>query len=270
MLRGLYPTRPAPARHAIVVGSGKGGVGKSTTSVNLAVSLAQAGHRVGLLDADLHGPNVALMIGLKREAWTQEWTLAESRARQRTLAAVDRYGVRFMSAGFILGDDQPMALDATTVGMLLGQLLFSTEWGQLDHLVIDLPPGTGDVVQQLAQLVKLTGAVIVVGPQDVSHLDGRKAVSMFKQLRVRVLGAVENMGTATCPHCGEPFALFPDVPPDRSVWSMGVEKLGAVPLDPAIATATDRGMPVVVRQPDLPVSRAYRRIADELHSRLSD
>lgn len=264
------PGRQGPADVSITVGSGKGGAGKSTTSVNLAATLAQSNFKVGLLDADFHGPNIPLMIGLKRDDWTQQWTLAEVRARQRTLLPIDRYGIKFMSAGFILGEDQPMALDAVAVGMMLNQLLFQTEWGRLDYLIIDLPPGTSHITQQVIKSVHLTGALVVVGPQDVSHLDARKAISMFRRLKVPVIGAVENMTDVTCPHCEQSFALFPKVRHERSVWAMNVSSLGAIPFDPRIADCTDRGVPIALDQADSSAAHAFRTITTAIQSRLAE
>ncbi|MBO0684161.1 MAG: P-loop NTPase [Candidatus Dormibacteraeota bacterium] len=235
------------ARNVIAVGSGKGGVGKSTVSVNLALALQSRGQRVGLLDADLHGPNIPLMVGLTRHEWTQSWTLAAR--RQRMLAPVERHGLKIVSAGFILGEDQPLTLEGLSAQMLVQQLLRGVAWGTLDVLVVDLPPGTADVQQQLLKSIALSGAVVVVTPQYLAHLDARKAVQMYRRAGVRVLGAVENMAGIACPHCGELVEVFPAVPEPRSVWAMGVERLASIPLDPAVAAAADGGRPLADAAP---------------------
>jgi ATP-binding protein involved in chromosome partitioning len=206
----------------VAVGSGKGGVGKSTVSLNLALAMSSLGRRVGLLDADLYGPNIPLMVGLTRHTWTQDWTLA-SRRRVR-LQPMDRYGLQIVSAGFILGEDQPLTLDGISAQMLVRQLINDVAWTDLDVLVIDMPPGTADVQQQLLKVTEMAGAVIVVTPQYVAHLDARKAVQMYRRAGVAVLGAVENMVGLRCPHCGEVVEIYPEVPADRSIWSMDVRR----------------------------------------------
>lgn len=175
--------RPAPARFSIAVASGKGGVGKSTVSLNLALALAETGAAVGLLDADFYGPNIPLMVGLTRKAWSGDWTVAR-RGRQVALTPLERFGIKLMSAGFLLGEDQPMVLDAITMSLLLGQLTQQVAWGALDYLLIDLPPGTADLQQNLLRNLKLSGVVFVVTPQDVAHLDGKKALQYFRRANV--------------------------------------------------------------------------------------
>ncbi len=247
-------------RRVLAVGSGKGGVGKSTVSVNLALALAAQGHAVGLLDADLHGPNVPLMLGITKHRWSESWTLARA-GRRRLLAPVERHGVKIASAGFILGEDQPFLADALSATTLIRQLLDDVAWGELDFLVADLPPGTGDIQQVMVQAIPLAGALVVVTPQYVAHLDARKAVRMFQRHRVPVLGSIENMGALRCPHCGEPIELFPRVPAERSLQALGVEPLGSIPFDPAIARAGDSGRAPVVDRPDSAPARVFGEIA---------
>lgn len=259
-----------PARFAIAVGSGKGGVGKSTVALNLALALRGRG-AVGLLDADLYGPDIPLMVGVRRSSWTHDWTLARASgpAAQTVYPVVERFGLRVMSAGFILGEDQAMGLDATAASMLTRQLIRQVAWGDLKYLIVDLPPGTADVQRAVVREMPLSGAIVVVTPQDVAHLDGRKAVQMFRHTDVSVLGAVENMAAFGCPHCGEVIEVFPPVEPARAVWSMEVERLGSIPLSPALARAGDSGEPLFVREPGSPQATAFREVARRVAEKLA-
>jgi ATP-binding protein involved in chromosome partitioning len=232
----------------VTVASGKGGVGKSTVSLNLALALAERGRRVGLLDADLYGPDIPLMIGLTRQQRLRSWDLWRSSGPVR-LEPVERFDIRVMSAGFLLGEDQALAFAAPLVQVVLHQLLTRVAWGELDELVVDLPPGTADLQQQLLRLVHPAGAVIVVGPQDVAHLDARKVLDLLGEAKVPVLGGVENFTELACPHCGEPVEVFPRVARERSIWAAGVACLGRVPMDAAVATAGDTGRPLLFAHP---------------------
>jgi ATP-binding protein involved in chromosome partitioning len=252
----------APARHVIAVGSGKGGVGKSTVSLNLALAFRAMGQQVGVLDADLHGPNIPLMVGITRHKWTEYWTLARSRPVK--LRPVERHGLKIVSAGFILGEDQPLTVEGLTAQTLIQQLFQGVAWGDLDVLIVDLPPGTADVQQQLLKSARFSGAVVVVTPQYVAHLDARKAVRMYQKAGLRVLGAVENMAGIVCPHCGERVDVFPPVPDQRSIWSMGVERLGSVPLDPDVAAAGDTGRALALLEPGSPQARRFDEMARRL------
>ena len=258
--------RQSPARYTVAVGSGKGGVGKSTVSLNLALALAADGAAVGILDADLYGPNIPLMVGLSRSAWSTGWTIASR--EQAPLPPIERYGLKIMSAGFIIAEDQPMGVSGATVRMLLTQLLTQVAWGTLDYLIIDLPPGTSDVQQGLLQTIPLSGAVLVVTPQDVAHLDGRKALRQYTDAKVPVLGGVENMSGYVCPHCGEISDIFARVSETRSIWTLGVDKLGAIPLDPALSRAGDTGRPLLVADPHSPQSTAFREVARRMKDKL--
>jgi ATP-binding protein involved in chromosome partitioning len=249
-----------PARHAIAVASGKGGVGKSTISLNVALALAETGAPVGLLDADFYGPDIPLMVNLTRREPLEQWALWRRRGLQ--LEPVERFGLKLMSVGFLIAERQALAWPGQMVEFVGRQLIRDVEWGELEYLIIDLPPGTADVQQQLVELLELAGAVVVVGPQDVAHLDAKKVVDLFRGAHVPILGAVENMSGLVCPHCGKEVAVFPTVRDERSVWSLGVRKLGSIPLDPMIATAGDRGRPVLVDEPDGPQAAAFRRIAE--------
>ena len=256
-----------PARFIIAVGSGKGGVGKSTVSLNLALALAASGKSVGLLDADLYGPNIPLMVGLTRKEWTGDWTLAR-RGKQQIIQPVERYGLKIMSAGFLLGEDQPMILEAQIVRALLMQLTQQVAWGDPDYLLIDLPPGTADLQQNLLHDLRLSGVVLVVTPQDVAHLDGKKALQHYRRAGVPVLGAIENMSGFLCPHCGQPVDIFARVSEARAIWAMDVEKLGAIPLDPLVSQSGDGARPLLIAHPRSAQAEAFRQIAQKLAAKL--
>ena len=255
-------------RYIIAVGSGKGGVGKSTVSLNLALALAQRGLAVGLLDADLYGPNIPLMVGLVRSKWGEDWTIAQ-RNQQVKIPTVERFGLKIMSAGFLVGEDQPLA-DASLVRLLAQQFMWHVDWGKLDFLIIDLPPGTADAQQVFARSVPLAGAVLVVTPQDVAHLDAKKAVQMYRRSQIPILGGIENMSGLICPDCGKRIDIFPRVREDRSIWAMGIDKLGEIPLDPAVSAAGDTGRPLLISQPDSTQATAFRQIAEKLVTRLEN
>jgi len=227
-------TAPA-ARFIVAVGSGKGGVGKSTVALQLAFALRRRGLIVGLADADLYGPDIPLMLNLKREAPAQRWDFW--RGGDVRFEPVEREGLQVMSVGFLLGERQGLTLAAPLVGAALRQLVDRVGWRSLDVLLVDLPPGTADLQQQLLGEVSLDGGLVVLGPQDVAHLDARKFIDFLRAANVRVLGGIENMRGLSCPHCGEQIELFPVVAEQRSVWSDGVERLGSVPLAPTLASS---------------------------------
>lgn len=256
-----------PARTVLAVASGKGGVGKSTVSLNVALALAARGDAVGLLDADVYGPDIPLMVNLKREEPLDRWLLGRARGPV-VLEPVRRHGIEIMSVGFLLAERQALQMGAMLLQAALRQLAVDVRWGALDFLVVDLPPGTADLQQDLLQLLALSGAVIVVGPQDVAHLDARKVLAMFRDRSVPVLGGIENMTELACPHCGEQIAVFPQVPHERSLWVEGVPKLGSIPLDPAIARAGDHGVPALVSDPDGPQAQAFHALADRIAAEL--
>ena len=231
-------------RFPVAVASGKGGVGKSTVALNLATSLAQRGYAVGLLDADLYGPDVPRMIGLARTKDARHLDLWRSDAE--AMEPLERFGVRIMSAGFLVGEGQSISLDAGLIDLLLVRLTRGVAWGDLDYLFVDLPPGTADLQQKLMLRLKLAGALIVVTPQDVAHLDARKVLDLCRRAEVRVLGGIENMDGLHCPTCDDRIDVFPRVASERSIWAAGVERLGSIPLDPAVASAGDGGVPVVL------------------------
>jgi ATP-binding protein involved in chromosome partitioning len=223
-----------PARYIVAVGSGKGGVGKSTVSLHLALALARRGLAVGLLDADVYGPDIPLMLNLTRHENARRWDFW--RGGDVRHEALESHGIRIMSVGFLLGERQALTLGAPLLTAALRQLVHQVEWGRLDILLLDLPPGTADLQQQLIGVVSLDGAVVVVGPQDVAHLDARKFIAFLRDADVPVLGAVENMSGLQCPHCGELIDVFTPVTESRSVWAEGAHLLGRIPLDPALGT----------------------------------
>ena len=220
----------------VAVASGKGGVGKSTVSLGLARALAARGGRVGLLDADIYGPDIPLMLGLKQTRELRRWDVARNpRFGRIELEPVEVAGIKVMSVGFLLAEPQMFALPAMLASFIGDQLVRGVRWGELDHLVVDLPPGTADLQQHIFGTMGLAGAIIVVGPQDAAHLDARKILTLLRDSNVPVLGAVENMRGFRCPHCGELMDVFPPVAADRSLLR-DVELLVSIPLDPAFAT----------------------------------
>jgi ATP-binding protein involved in chromosome partitioning len=219
----------------VAVASGKGGVGKSTVSLNLARALAARGSAVGLLDADIYGPDIPLMLGLKQTRELRAWDLGRNpRFGRVELEPVEALGLKVMSVGFLLAEGQALTMPAALVELVSRQLIHDVRWGELDYLIVDLPPGTADLQQQLFANVELAGVIVVVGPQDVAHLDARKLLTMLRDAHIAVLGAIENMRGLHCPNCGELVDVFPTVADARSILRE-VPLLGTVPLDPAFA-----------------------------------
>ena len=217
-------------RSVVAVGSGKGGVGKSTVALHLALALHRRGTGVGLLDADLYGPDIPLMVNLTRKERASHWELW--RQGEVRLEPIEREGILIMSVGFLLGERQALTMQAPLLAAALRQLVHHVDWGETDVLLVDLPPGTADLQQQLLSVVSLDGAIVVVGPQDVAHLDARKFVDFLRTSGVPVLGGIENMSGLMCPHCGERIDVFTPVGEERSIWTDGVESLGRIPLEP--------------------------------------
>ena len=238
-------------KNVLFVGSGKGGVGKSTTAVNLAIALAQTGATVGLLDADVYGPNIPMMMGSE----------AQLRGAGSKVIPAEAYGITLMSAGFVIKPEQAMIWRGPIVHRLLTQFLSDVHWGERDYLVVDLPPGTGDAPLSLAQSIPGAGAVIVCTPQDVALADARKAIGMFQQLRVPILGIVENMSYFLCPRCDERTEIFSHGGARQAAEAMGVPFLGEVPLNVAIREGGDNGKPITATQPDSPLAAIYRDVA---------
>ena len=242
----------ANVRNIIAVGSGKGGVGKSTTAVNLALALAAEGLAVGVLDADVYGPSVPMMLGLSGKPDSPDG---------KTIEPMRAHGVEAMSIGLLVDQDTPMIWRGPMATSALTQLLENTRWGDLDVLVVDLPPGTGDIQLTMAQKIPVAGAVIVTTPQDIATLDARKALKMFEKLDIAVLGLVENMAVHVCSNCGHAEHIFGEGGAGRMSAQYGVPVLGALPLEVGIREQGDAGTPIVAAQPDSPVSQAYRDVA---------
>src|ERR1700748_1252027 len=235
-------------QYVVAVGSGKGGVGKTTVAVNLAVSLAKLGHRVGLIDADIYGPNVPTMLGMSR----QPNIIGDHR-----IEPLMAHGVKFISVGLISPGDKPMVMRGPMLHQIIRQFLQQVQWGELDYLIVDLPPGTGDVVISLVQTVPLTGAVVVSTPSDVSLQDARKALEMFGQVNVEVLGIVENMSHFTCPHCHHEIDIFSKGGAERTAKQFNVPFLGPIELVPAIREGGDKGLPVALAGPKSPQAAEF-------------
>jgi ATP-binding protein involved in chromosome partitioning len=252
---GLIPG----VRHAVAVASGKGGVGKSTVAVNLAAALAGQGARVGLLDADVYGPSIPLMTGIDAQPGLTP---------DRRLAPFERFGVRIMSLGFLVERDVAVIWRGPMVMKALEQLLRDVHWGELDYLIVDMPPGTGDAQLTLSQRVRLAGAVIVTTPQDVALADARKGVAMFRKVDVPVLGIVENMSYFRCPHCSERTDVFGAGGGRAEAERLGVPFLGEIPLHAAIRAAGDSGEPVVAAAPSSPEAEALLEIAARIRTSL--
>lgn len=242
-------------KHVVAIASGKGGVGKSTVSCNLAIALAQAGARVGLMDADVYGPSIPLMMGSVGE---RPLTRAEK------IVPIARYGILMMSLGFLLEEGQAVLWRGPMVAGTVKQLLTDVDWGELDYLLVDLPPGTGDAPMSLAQLAPLTGVVIVTTPHHVAANIAGKSVQLFRRLNAPILGVVENMSLFVCPNCNETTRIFHGAKGEDMARELGVPFLGAIPLDPTISEASDQGVPSLVAQPLRPQAEAFRNIAGEL------
>jgi ATP-binding protein involved in chromosome partitioning len=248
-------------RHLVAVGSGKGGVGKSTVAVNLALSLQNIGGRIGLVDADILGPSIPGMLGLP----TSKPLAATPDGK---ISPAERHGLQAVSMGLLTGDDAPAVLRGPMVSKYLRLLIADTQWGNLDYLILDLPPGTGDTQLTLAQSFPLSGAVIVTTPQDVSLKIARRGLRMFERVNVPILGIIENMSTFTCPHCGKGTDIFSHGGGERMSRELGVPFLGAIPLDAGIVTSGDSGHPIVLEKPNSVAAKAYLAIATELDGRL--
>ena len=245
---GLIPG----VEHVVAVASGKGGVGKSTVAANLAVRLAQLGSRVGLLDADIYGPSMPMMFGIDERPRTDGVHLEPFR----------KYGIKLMSLGFLVGTDTPVIWRGPMVMKAIEQMLGQVDWGELDYLIVDLPPGTGDAQLTLTQKVPLSAAVIVTTPQDVALIDARKGLAMFRKVNVPVVGIIENMAGFVCPHCGEATHVFKRGGGERTAEVVGTSFLGSIPLDPAIVEGGDAGEPIVVSQEEGPHADAFRAVAE--------
>ena len=247
--------------HIVVVASGKGGVGKSTTAVNLALALHRQGARVGLFDADIYGPSQPLMLGVTGRR--------PQIVNGNQMVPITAHGIKCNSVGFLVDDNQAMVWRGPMVVGAFNQILNDTSWGELDYLIIDMPPGTGDIQLSLAQSVPVTGAVIVTTPQDVALLDAKRGIEMFRKVQVPILGVVENMGLHICSHCGHSEHIFGEGGADRIAHAYDVEVLGSLPLDGKIRAQCDAGTPAVAAEPNSKVSQIYGQIALRISAQLA-
>ena len=251
----------ANVKNIIAVASGKGGVGKSTTAVNLALALAAEGAQVGILDADIYGPSQPMMMGISGRPETSDG---------KTMEPMENYGLQVSSIGFMIDPDEPMVWRGPIVTQALQQLLEQTNWRDLDYLIVDMPPGTGDIQLTLSQKVPVTGAIIVTTPQDIALLDARKGLKMFEKVGIPILGIVENMSMHICSNCGHAEAIFGEGGGQKMCGEYGVDFLGALPLTMSIREQTDSGMPTVVAEPDGPVAAIYREIARKVAVKVAE
>ncbi|MCZ6681258.1 MAG: Mrp/NBP35 family ATP-binding protein [Candidatus Poribacteria bacterium] len=248
-------------QYKIAVASGKGGVGKSTIAVNLAIALSQAGAKVGLMDADVYGPSIPTMMGTKENPQTSP---------EKKLIPLISHDIKLMSMGFLVPDGQAMIWRGPMLHSAIRQFLSDVNWGELDYLIIDLPPGTGDAALSLTQSIPLTGAVIVTTPQDVALADVRRGAAMFEKLGVPILGIIENMSFFVCPHCKERTEIFRADGGKKISEKLGIPLLSQIPLDSEVCTAGDLGVPIVASHPDSPQAEAFRHTASQLAEELRD
>jgi ATP-binding protein involved in chromosome partitioning len=246
----------AGVKYRIAVASGKGGVGKSTVSTNLALSLRALGYTVGLLDADIYGPSQQMMLGIEGRPQIDE--------KDEKIVPMERHGIKTMSLGLITDPDTPVIWRGPMVMKAIDQFLTDVKWGELDFMIIDLPPGTGDAQLTLTQKAGLTGAVVVTTPQDVALIDARKGLAMFRKVNVPVLGIIENMSYFICKHCGEREEIFGHGGGQKTAGMLGVPFLGEVPIDPKVVVGGDTGEPIVVSDPASPASEAFRELARQV------
>jgi len=252
------PTKIPGVKHIIAVASGKGGVGKSTTSINLALALQKQGLTVGLLDADIFGPSLPMLVGLDQKP----------EMKNKRIEPLEAYGLKLMSVGFLIDVDQPVVWRGPRVMGATQQMLKDVAWGELDVLVVDMPPGTGDVQLTMVQQVPLSGAVIVSTPQDLALIDARKGLAMFRQVNVPILGIIENMSQFLCPHCGETSHIFGHGGAKDTAAELGCAFLGAIPLHMSLRETGDSGTPLVSAEPDSPIAKQYLAIAADLQKTL--
>lgn len=275
-----YPTQPGARRSVdgigriVAVASGKGGVGKSTVTVNLGLALAQAGKKVAILDGDVYGPNVPMLLGVRRRANVDEryalMPVGGSLPPSQRHQPLERYGLTIFSLAFLVGEDQHLLPGNTALsGMLIRQILFDTDWGEQDYLLIDLPPGTGEPQASLATQIGIDGVVLVATPQNTALLDTARSFRMFSESKTRVLGLVENMSYFVCPHCGERLDMDGDSGADWTLSGAIGDRLGQVPFDPFVSRSSNTGRPIVIAEPDSAAAKAFIHIAQTVHEVLA-
>jgi ATP-binding protein involved in chromosome partitioning len=255
----MAPVQVPGIRNVIAVGAGKGGVGKTTVAVNLAIALAKAGSRVGIIDGDIYGPNVPIMLGIKGQLM----------ADGEKILPGERYGVKVVSMGFLTTDESPVIWRGPMLHSVIRQFFQEVRWDELDYLVVDMPPGTGDVALSLSQTVPVAGAIVVTTPQEVSLADSRKAVRMYQKLNIPVLGLIENMSFFTCPSCGHESDIFGRGGGEKTAEELGVPFLGRIPIYEPIRVGGDTGEPLVVSEPDSPAARAFFATAEQTAAQVS-
>ncbi len=249
----ITPKMPIPGiKHIIAVNSGKGGVGKTTCSVNLAISLSRLGYKVGVLDADVTGPNVHLMLGTTEKPHVTE---------DRKVQSLDAHGIKLISMGTLVDEDKPTIWRGPMLDGVIKQFLREVEWGELDYLVVDLPPGTSDAQLTLCQAVPLSGTVIISTPQDVALLDAKKGLAMFQKMSVPILGLIENMSFFECPHCHERSEIFSHGGAEKAAKALNIDYLGAIPIELKVRTGGDEGRPITAVEPEHSISKAFMEIA---------
>ncbi len=259
--RGGFGRQAVPGiRNILAVGAGKGGVGKSTTAVNLAVALARKGARIGLMDADVYGPNIPQMLGIRGQPEVSD---------DKKMIPPQAHGIKVISMGMLVPPDQPVIWRGPMLHGAVQQFMRDVVWGELDYLVVDLPPGTGDVSLSMAQSVPVAGAIVVTTPQAVSVSDVRKAVGMFRQLNIPVLGVIENMSYFVCPHCDERTEIFGNGGGQRMAEDLKIPFLGAVPIDTRVRSGGDEGRPIVAVAPDAPAAQAFSDVASRVAAQVS-
>jgi ATP-binding protein involved in chromosome partitioning len=253
----------------IAVASGKGGVGKTTVAVNLALALREGGARVGLFDADLYGPNVPLMLGVTRERPAQGYVPVARAGSEPYIQPLQRFGITVMSIGFVLGDGDTVLPDSRFAGHIIRQTLYDVLWGELDYLLLDFPPGSGEPQQTLLNTIHLDGVLIVTTPQDLSLMDSSRSLGLFRRACIPILGVVENMSYLNCPHCDKPIDVFFRSSREWGIEDQSIARLGRVPLDSVISRSVGSGHPLVQAAPDAPQAMAFRQIASKLSASLA-
>ncbi len=267
----IQPTRRIPGvSQLLAIASGKGGVGKTTVAVNLALALHQDGARVGLFDADLYGPNMPLMLGVRRERSASGYVPVARADPAPYIPPLERFGLKVMSMGFVIGETQAVLPDAHLAGHIIRQTLQDVVWGELDFLLLDFPPGSGEPQRTLLNTIPIDGALIVTTPQDLSLLDASRSLDMFRRAGVPIVGVIENMSYLNCPHCGESVEVFYRSKHDWTVEDEELTLLGRIPIDIAISRGINAGHPLVQAVPDAPQALAFRNIAAKVSNKLAE